>query len=92
MALVISRKSQRFNPGLQTKFRVGDDVIITILGWKNSDCRIAIEAPPNVAVHREEVYQRMREEIEPGSPIVSHAKKPVSIRWRRRLTLRRETD
>lgn len=72
MALVISRKSQRFNPGPETTFRIGDDVVITILAWKDSQVRIAIDAPESVAVHREEVYQRIRSELQPGVPIEPH--------------------
>lgn len=72
MALVISRKSQRFNPGPENTFRIGDDVVITILAWGDGQVRIAIEAPRAVPVHREEVYQRIRQELPPGVPIQPH--------------------
>jgi carbon storage regulator len=39
--------------------RVGDDVSLTILGVKGSQVRIGIDAPREVAVHREEIYQRV---------------------------------
>ncbi|MFT5063185.1 MAG: carbon storage regulator [Gammaproteobacteria bacterium] len=39
--------------------RVGDDVSLTVLGIKGSQVRIGIDAPREVAVHREEIYQRV---------------------------------
>jgi carbon storage regulator len=39
--------------------RVGDDVSLTVLGVKGSQVRIGIDAPREVAVHREEIYQRV---------------------------------
>ena len=43
-------------------FRIGDDVTITILGLKGHQVRVGINAPKNVAVHREEIYARIRAE------------------------------
>ena len=42
--------------------RVGDDVIISVLGVKGSQVRIGIDAPKHVQVHREEIYQRIQNE------------------------------
>ena len=42
--------------------RIGDDVSITILGVKGNQVRIGIDAPKDVAVHREEIYQRIKRE------------------------------
>ena len=42
--------------------RIGDDVAITILGVKGNQVRIGIDAPKDVAVHREEIYQRIKRE------------------------------
>ncbi len=42
--------------------RIGDDVTLTILGIKGNTVRVGISAPRDVAVHREEVYLRIKEE------------------------------
>jgi len=42
--------------------KIGDNVDITILSVKGSQVRIGINAPKNVAVHREEIYSRIKEE------------------------------
>lgn len=46
--------------------RIGDDVSITILGVKGNQVRIGIDAPKDVAVHREEIYQRIKREGDTG--------------------------
>lgn len=41
---------------------IGPDIRVVVLGLKSGQVRLGIEAPPAVAVHREEVYVRIQEE------------------------------
>ncbi len=44
---------------------IGDSVTVTVLGVKGNQVRIGITAPKDVAVHREEIFQRIRRD-DPG--------------------------
>lgn len=41
---------------------LGDDVKITVLGVKGCQVRLGIDAPNDLAVHREEIYNRIQQE------------------------------
>jgi len=53
--LIFSRKTGE-------KIRVGDDIEIVVLDMKKGQVRLGINAPRSLAIHREEVYQRILKE------------------------------
>jgi carbon storage regulator len=53
--LVLTRK-------LGENIRIGDSVKITVLEVRSGQVKLGIEAPPDVKVHREEIYARIQEE------------------------------
>jgi carbon storage regulator len=53
--LILSRK-------MGESIHVGDSVIVTVLGVARGQVKIGIEAPRELAVHREEIYRRIQDE------------------------------
>lgn len=53
--LVITRK-------LGERITIGDDIVITLIEIKGSQARIGIEAPREISIHRQEIFDRIRQE------------------------------
>ncbi|USN53079.1 MAG: carbon storage regulator CsrA [Candidatus Nomurabacteria bacterium] len=64
--LILTRK-------LGENIRVGDRVKIIILDVKGGQVKIGVDAPKNVAVHREEIYDRVRDENRRASGVSAQA-------------------
>ena len=45
---------------------IGDEVVITVLGVKGNQVRIGIKAPKHIAVHRQEIFERIKLEQQQG--------------------------
>ena len=56
--LILSRK-------VSESLMLGDEITVTVLGIKGNQVRIGIDAPRDVAVHREEIYKRIVDGEEP---------------------------
>ena len=55
--LIISRR-------LDESIQIGDDITVTLLDIKGKQVRIGINAPDDVDVHREEIYERIQADLD----------------------------
>jgi carbon storage regulator len=44
------------------QIRIGEDITVVVLGVKGSQVRVGVEAPKEIAVHREEIYEKIAAE------------------------------
>jgi carbon storage regulator len=56
---------------------IGNEITVTVLGVKGNQVRIGVNAPKDVAVHREEIYERIKREGDSEARLVESAVKVV---------------
>ena len=57
---------------------IGEEITVTVLGVKGNQVRLGVNAPRNVAVHREEIFARIKNEGEDdGATPAFHAQTPL---------------
>jgi carbon storage regulator len=83
--LILTRK-------LGENIRIGDKIKITILDVKGGQVKLGIDAPPHIAVHREEIYERIREENRRASGVSPRALKEVAEVFRASKKKRRSQE
>ena len=75
--LIITRK-------LGENIRIGDDIRVVVLDIKGGQVKLGIDAPPHVSVHREEIYDRIREQSRRASkPLVERCADTVTAPFKK---------
>ena len=62
--LILSRK-------VDQKIRIGDDIVITLIDVKGDQVKIGVEAPSNVKVYRQEVFEAIQSENKAAASQIS---------------------
>ena len=57
--------------------RLGDDITVTVVSVKGGNVRVGITAPRELAVHREEIYQKISEDEAASSPKPGSSPEPA---------------
>ncbi len=83
--LILTRK-------LGENIRIGDNVRIIVLDIKGGQVKLGIDAPADVSVHREEVYEKIREENRRATGISSRAVREVAQIFQKERSARKEID
>lgn len=80
--LVLSRQ-------LDESIMIGDDIVITLVDIRGDKIRLGIAAPPNIAIHRQEIYEAIQRENmqaafvdEQSASGGAPANKPVPVKLR----------
>ena len=55
---------------------IGNDVTVTVLGVKGNQVRVGVNAPRDVAVHREEIFERIKREEQGGELVGPRRPRP----------------
>lgn len=55
-----------FKRSIGQSFYIGDNILVTVVGIRSYQVRVAIDAPKAIPVHREEIYRRIKHEGERG--------------------------
>ena len=73
--LILTRK-------LGENIRIGDKIRITVLDVKGGQVKLGIDAPSHIAVHREEIYEKIRDENRRASNVSPRTLKEVASVFR----------
>ena len=58
---------------------IGDDIVITVVDIRGDRVRIGVQAPPNISVHRQEVYEAIKNENKEPSPVARKPERTPSL-------------